>query len=149
MRAVVQRVTRAEVRVEGEVMGSIGNGLAVLLGAGKEDTEKDVEYLSEKIAGLRVFEDEEGKMNLSVKDIKGGILCVPQFTLYGDVRKGKRPGFTAAALPDDAAKWYQVFCQQLARGGITVAKGKFQETMEVELVNYGPVTLLLDSHKKF
>ena len=149
MRAVIQRVSRAEVKIGEEAVGKIGKGLLVLLGAGREDTEKDVSYLAGKVAGLRIFEDEQGKMNLSIKDIEGEALCVSQFTLYGDARKGKRPGFTAAAPPEEAERLYLLFCQELQELGVKVATGRFQEEMEVELVNQGPVTLLLDSQKNF
>jgi len=149
MRAVVQRVSRAEVRVEAAVVGKINYGLVVLLGAGREDTGKDVIYLAEKVCGLRLFEDAEGKMNCSVKDINGEVMCIPQFTLYGDARKGRRPSFTAAAGPDEAESFYNQFCREIEEKGISVATGVFQETMEVDLVNHGPVTLLLDSKKNF
>jgi len=149
MRAVIQRVKRAEVRVNDSIVGRINKGLLVLLGVGCEDTDKDVTYLADKVSGLRVFEDGDGRMNLSIMDIDGEVLCVSQFTLYGDARKGKRPGFTAAASPELALSLYHKFCQELEAKGITVAAGQFQETMEVELVNQGPVTLLLDSQKQF
>jgi len=149
MRAVVQRVSKASVVVDGETVGKIGAGLVVLLGAGRDDTEKDVSYLVNKMSGLRIFEDEEGKMNLSVKDVDGEVLCVSQFTLYGDTRKGKRPGFSEAAPSDRAQKLYEQFCRELEEDGVKVATGKFQETMEMELVNHGPVTLLMDSQKNF
>ncbi len=149
MRAVVQRVSRAEVKVKDEVVGSIGQGLVVLLGVGDEDGESDLEYLADKVTGLRIFEDEAGKMNLSVKDVEGEILCVSQFTLYGDARKGRRPGFTRAADPGEADRQYRLFCERLREKGMTVATGEFQEMMDVELVNHGPVTILLDSKKYF
>lgn len=151
MRAVLQRVSRAEVRVKAkeEITGRIGKGLVVFLGVAGEDTEEDLDYLVDKVAGLRVFEDGAGKMNLSVADISGEVLCVSQFTLYGDVRKGKRPGFSAAAEPGEAERKYHLFCSRLEEKGLSVATGRFQEMMEVDLVNDGPVTILLDSKKNF
>jgi|SRR5215471_3122149 len=149
MRAVVQRVSRANVRVNDWVAGEIGRGLLVLLGVGEQDTESDVAYLAEKIAGLRVFEDAEGKMNLSVVDVAGSVLAVSQFTLYGDVRRGKRPSFDAAARPESARPLYQLFVDRIRAAGLRCETGRFQEMMQVELVNEGPVTILLDSRKNF
>jgi D-tyrosyl-tRNA(Tyr) deacylase len=149
MRAVVQRVSRGKVTVEGEIVGQIGLGLLVLLGVGRDDTEADAAYLAEKIAGLRVFEDANGKMNLSVKDAGGSVLAVSQFTLYGDVRRGKRPSFAAAAPPEKAQQLYEFFIEQIRAAGISCETGRFQAMMQVELVNEGPVTILLDSGKAF
>jgi D-aminoacyl-tRNA deacylase len=149
MRAVVQRVSRAQVQVNGEVAGQIGLGLLVLLGVGRDDTEADAIYLSEKIAGLRVFEDDEGKMNRSVQDVSGDVLTVSQFTLFGDVRRGKRPSFDAAAPPEKARQLYEFFVEQIRAAGLRCETGRFQEMMQVELVNEGPVTILLDSAKTF
>lgn len=149
MRAVVQRVSRAQVAVNGEIAGQIGLGLLVLLGVGRDDTEADAIYLAEKIAGLRVFEDAEGKMNRSVRDVGGSVLAVSQFTLYGDVRRGKRPSFDAAAPPEKARQLYTFFVEQIRSAGVRCETGRFQEMMKVELVNEGPVTILLDSAKEF
>jgi D-tyrosyl-tRNA(Tyr) deacylase len=149
MRAVVQRVSRAKVTVNAQVSGEIGLGLLVLLGVGHEDTEADATYLAEKIAGLRVFEDESGKMNRSVQDVGGGVLAVSQFTLYGDVRRGKRPSFDAAAQPEHARRLYEFFVERIEAAGLRCETGRFQEMMQVELVNEGPVTILLDSAKTF
>lgn len=149
MRAVVQRVSAASVTVEGRKVGSIGPGLLVLLGVARGDTEKDGEYLAEKLAGLRIFEDEEEKMNRSVAQIGGSILLVSQFTLYGDVRHGRRPSFTQAAPPEEADRLYEDLAQKLRDKGLTVETGQFQAHMEVSLVNDGPVTILLDSGKSF
>jgi D-aminoacyl-tRNA deacylase len=149
MRAVVQRVSRAQVTVNGEIAGEIGEGLLVLLGVGRDDTKADATYLAEKIAGLRVFEDAEGKMNRSVQDVGGSVLVVSQFTLYGDVRRGKRPSFDAAAPPDKARQLYELFIAQIRAAGLRCETGRFQEMMQVELVNEGPVTILLDSAKTF
>jgi D-aminoacyl-tRNA deacylase len=149
MRAVVQRVSRAKVTVNDWIAGEIGMGLLVLLGVGEEDTESDVTYLTEKIAGLRIFEDSDGKMNLSVLDVAGSILAVSQFTLYGDVRRGKRPSFDAAAKPDSARRLYELFVERIRAAGLRCETGRFQEMMQVELVNEGPVTILLDSRKTF
>ena len=149
MRAVLQRVSRAQVAVNGEIAGQIGLGLLVLLGIGRDDTEADAIYLSEKIAGLRVFEDPEGKMNRSVQDVGGSVLAVSQFTLYGDVRRGKRPSFDAAAPPEKARLLYEFFVEQIRAAGLRCETGRFQEMMQVELVNEGPVTILLDSGKGF
>jgi D-aminoacyl-tRNA deacylase len=149
MRAVVQRVSRAKVSVNGELVGEIGTGLLVLLGVGRDDSEKDVEYLAEKIIGLRIFEDAEGKMNRSVADVGGSILTVSQFTLFGDVRRGKRPSFDMAAPPAHANRLYEHFVSSVRRAGLTCSTGQFQKMMQVELVNEGPVTILLDSTKLF
>ena len=149
MRAVVQRVSRAQVSVDGEITGKIGLGLLVLLGVGQSDTEADAIYLAEKICGLRVFEDEQGKMNHSVREAGGSVLAVSQFTLYGDVRRGKRPSFDAAAPPEKARKLYEFFVEQIRDAGLNCETGRFQEIMSVELLNEGPVTILLDSGKGF
>jgi len=149
VRAVVQRVQRASVTVDDSEVGAIGNGLAVLVGIGEDDTEKDVKYLSRKIAGLRIFEDAEGKMNLSVLDTGGGLLLISQFTLYGDCRKGRRPSFTSAASPERAEQLYEKLDDALRGRGLDVETGVFQAEMAVHLVNDGPVTLLLDSKKAF
>jgi D-tyrosyl-tRNA(Tyr) deacylase len=149
MRAVVQRVSRAQVAVDGEIVGEVGRGLLVLLGVTHADTEPDADYLAGKIAGLRVFEDENGKMNLDVASISGGVLVVSQFTLYGDVRRGKRPSFDAAAKPERARELYEYFAARIRAAGLPCQTGRFQEMMEVELVNDGPVTILLDSAKAF
>jgi D-tyrosyl-tRNA(Tyr) deacylase len=149
MRAVVQRVSRAKVTVNGCTSGEIGLGLLVLLGVGHQDTEADVNYLAEKIAGLRIFEDEDGKMNRSVRDTGGAVLAVSQFTLYGDVRKGKRPSFDDAAPPEFARRLYELFVERIRAAGLACETGRFQEMMQVELVNEGPVTILLDSAKSF
>lgn len=149
MRAVVQRVSRAKVTVNGETAGQIKHGLLVLLGVGQADTEADADYLAEKIAGLRIFEDEGGKMNLSIADVQGAVLAVSQFTLYGDVRRGKRPSFDAAARPERARELYEYFVGRIRAAGLPCETGRFQEMMQVELVNDGPVTILLDSSKGF
>lgn len=149
MRAVVQRVSHSNVTVDGTVTGQIQKGLMVLVGVAEGDTEKDAEYIAGKVAGLRIFEDEEEKMNLSVKDIGGEILAISQFTLLGDVRKGKRPSFSSAARPEEANALYQHFITCLREDGLTVGEGVFQTHMMVELVNDGPVTILLDSKKTF
>ena len=149
MRAVVQRVSRASVKVGDEITGEIGKGLLVLLGVGQDDSEADADYLAEKVAGLRIFEDEAGKMNLSVGEVGGAVLAVSQFTLFGDVRRGKRPSFDAAARPERARELYEDFVERFVRLGLRCETGRFQEMMEVELVNSGPVTILLDSKKLF
>jgi D-tyrosyl-tRNA(Tyr) deacylase len=149
MRAVVQRVSRAKVTVEGRIAGEIGAGLLVLLGVGGDDTPAVAESMAEKVANLRIFEDEHGKMNRSLLDVKGAALVVSQFTLYGDARGQRRPSFISAAPPEQAAAQYKEFNNALGRLGVTVATGAFQTTMSVELVNEGPVTILLDSDKKF
>jgi D-tyrosyl-tRNA(Tyr) deacylase len=146
---VVQRVSRAKVTVNGEVTGEIGRGLVVLLGVGQADEKADAAYLSEKIAGLRIFEDADGKMNRAVAEIGGAILAVSQFTLYGDVRRGKRPSFDAAAPPQKARELYDYFVERIRATGLTCQTGQFQAMMQVELVNDGPVTILLDSSKMF
>lgn len=149
MRAVVQRVTRASVEVAGEVVGQIGPGLLVLLGVEEHDTRADLDYLSQKVIGLRIFEAADGKMNRSLSETGGAMLVVSQFTLYGDCRKGRRPSFIAAARPERANELYQRFVEEVRGQGITVATGVFQAEMQVALVNDGPVTLLLDSRKEF
>jgi len=149
MRAVVQRVSRAKVTVNDRISGEIGVGLLVLLGVGREDTETDATYLAEKISGLRIFEDSDGKINRSVHDVGGSVLAVSQFTLYGDVRRGKRPSFDAAAPPDRARQLYDFFVERIRAAGLRCETGRFQEMMQVELVNEGPVTILLDSGKAF
>jgi len=149
MRAVVQRVSRAKVTVNGWTAGEIGQGLLVLLGVGQQDTDADAAYLAEKISGLRIFEDEDGKMNRSVRDVSGSVLVVSQFTLYGDVRRGKRPSFDEAAPPELARRLYELFVGQIQAAGLRCETGRFQEMMQVELVNEGPVTILLDSGKAF
>jgi D-tyrosyl-tRNA(Tyr) deacylase len=149
MRAVVQRVTRASVKVDNEITGEIGCGLLVLLGVGQEDVESDADYLAEKIAGLRIFEDDAGKMNLSVVDTGGAILAVSQFTLFGDVRRGKRPSFDGAARPERARELYEYFVGRIRALALRCETGRFQAMMDVELVNSGPVTILLDSRKNF
>ncbi|WP_258360042.1 D-aminoacyl-tRNA deacylase [Moorella sulfitireducens (nom. illeg.)] len=149
MRAVVQRVKRARVMVAGREVGSIGPGLLVFIGVGQGDNDQDVVYLADKVANLRIFADEEGKMNLSVRDISGEVLAVSQFTLYGDCRKGRRPSFTAAAPPELAGELYRQFIGALEAYGIKVATGHFQAEMVVALENDGPVTMLLDSKKLF
>ena len=145
MRAVIQRVSSARVEVNGEVTGSIGRGLLVLLGVGRGDSEKQAAWLAEKIGGLRIFEDDAGKMNLSMQDVGGSALVVSQFTLLGDCRRGRRPSFTEAAPPDEADRLYQEFVARLRALGIPVATGVFQAHMDVHLVNDGPVTILLDT----
>jgi len=149
VRAVVQRVIRGAVRVGGETVGEIDQGLVVLLGVGRDDTPEDAAYLAEKIVHLRVFADDEGKLNRSVLEVGGKVLLVSQFTLYGDCRRGRRPGFSAAAAPERAQFLYGEVARRLAALGVEVAEGQFREHMQVEIVNDGPVTLLLDSHKTF
>lgn len=149
MRAVVQRVTRAKVTVGDKLVGEIGNGLVVLLGIARDDTKLDAAYLVEKIAALRIFDDEAGKMNLSLKDVNGGMLIVSQFTLYGDVRRGLRPSWIDAAAPEVAEPLYDFFVRQSRTFVDEVATGSFRAMMQVELVNDGPVTILLDSKKLF
>lgn len=149
MRAVVQRVSRSRVTINGWIAGEIGLGLLVLLGVGREDTESDVTYLADKVVGLRIFEDSDGRMNLSVMDVGGSVLAVSQFTLYGDVRRGKRPSFDAAAAPEGARRLYELFVERIRSAGLRCETGRFQEMMRVELVNEGPVTILLDSAKNF
>lgn len=149
MRAVVQRVSEASVSVDGKVTGVTGPGLCVLVGVGTQDTEADAQWLADKVADLRIFEDEAGKMNRSVIDTRGGILAISQFTLFGDARKGTRPGFIDAARPEVAQPLYAKFCEALRARGLTVGEGVFRATMQVRIVNEGPVTLLLDSKKLF
>jgi D-aminoacyl-tRNA deacylase len=149
MRAVVQRVSRARVTVEGRATGEIGPGLMILLGVGREDTSDVSASMAEKIANLRIFEDDQGKMNRSLLEVKGSALVVSQFTLYGDARGQRRPSFIAAAPPEKAKKLYEEFSAALRELGVSVATGIFQAMMSVELVNEGPVTILLDSDKTF
>jgi D-tyrosyl-tRNA(Tyr) deacylase len=149
MRAVIQRAAKADVKVDGAIIGEIGRGLVVLLGIGQEDNEKDIDYLVDKIVNLRIFEDENDKMNISLKDINGELLVVSQFTLYGDCRKGKRPSFDKAARPEAAVASYEKFVGKCREAGIRTETGKFQAMMVVELQNDGPVTILLDSKKEF
>ena len=150
MRAVVQRVKEAKVTVEGEIIGSIGMGMVVFLGVTGDDEYEDLRYLGNKVSALRIFEDGEGKMNLSVQDVGGEVLCVSQFTLYGDSRKGNRPSFIKAAEPEKANSLYLEFCDYLRKEkDLTVATGQFQAMMQVDLSNDGPVTMLLDSSKLF
>jgi len=145
MRAVIQRVSRARVAVDGQTVGAIGQGLLVFLGVGAADKEADAAYLAEKIPSLRIFEDAEGKLNRSLLEIQGETLVVSQFTLYGDCRRGRRPSFSAAAPPDKARRLYELFVAQLRENGIKTATGTFQAHMQVELVNDGPVALWLES----
>lgn len=149
MRIVVQRVKSAGVEVEGKIVGKIGKGLLLFLGVGGEDDQDDLDYMVNKVLGLRIFEDEEEKMNLSVEDIQGDILLVSQFTLYGDVRKGRRPSFTDSAPPEMGEEYYEKFLESLDKSGLKIEKGIFGADMKVELVNDGPVTILLDSKKNF
>ena len=149
MRAVVQRVKEAKVEVNGRITGEIGQGLLIFLGVGEEDTDKECEFLGNKIINLRVFPDENDLMNLSLQDIKGSVLVVSQFTLWGDCRKGRRPSFVKAANPEKARVLYEKFIEILKERGVCVESGEFQAMMEVYLINDGPVTLLLDSDKKF
>ena len=149
MRAVIQRVSRASVRVDGIIQGDISHGILVLLGIRAGDAITDLQWLAEKIVNLRIFEDQQGKMNRSLADIDGEMLIISQFTLYGDCRKGRRPGFSSAAPPEIAEPLYQQFIEEVKNRQVRVATGIFQATMEVELVNDGPVTLLLDSEKQF
>lgn len=149
MRAVVQRVSRAKVTVAGEISGEIGLGLLVLLGVAEDDGQSDAAYLAEKVVSLRIFPDDEGKMNRSLAEAGGAMLVVSQFTLLGDCRKGRRPSFIKAARPELAVSLYRAFVAEVRGRGITVATGRFQEHMDVELVNDGPVTLLIDSRKEF
>ncbi len=149
MRAVLQRVTRASVRVEGETIGEIGLGLVVLLGIAVDDTAQDIKYLVEKVSALRIFEDAEGRMNLSVTDVGGALLVVSQFTLYGDARRGRRPSWSDAAPPERAEPLYEAFVEEARRSVARVETGGFRRMMEVELVNDGPVTILLDSRRLF
>jgi D-tyrosyl-tRNA(Tyr) deacylase len=149
MRAVVQRVTRAKVTIEGKTVGEIQKGLVVLLGVSRDDAESDAVYLANKIVALRIFDDEEGKMNRSLKDCGGGALVVSQFTLHGDVRRGLRPSWIEAAAPEVAEPLYDFFCDEMRKDLDQVATGGFRQMMKVELVNDGPVTILLDSRKLF
>jgi D-aminoacyl-tRNA deacylase len=149
MRAVVQRVSKASVTVSGSVVGEIRLGLVVLLGISAQDDKSDAEYLAEKIAGLRIFEDDKGKMNRSVTDINGDVLAISQFTLFGDVRRGKRPSFDKAARPDHARELYERFVAQIRGLNLRCETGQFQATMSISLTNEGPVTILLDSSKLF
>jgi D-tyrosyl-tRNA(Tyr) deacylase len=147
LRAVVQRVTRGAVSVHEETVGAIGPGMVILLGVGNDDTDKDLEYLVEKIIHLRIFEDDQGKMNLSLLDVQGEALVVSQFTLYGDCRKGRRPNFSGAASPEKGEEYYHRFVELLKSRGVKVATGTFRAYMTVEIINDGPVTLILDSNK--
>ena len=146
---MVQRVSEASVRVEGTAVGRIGRGLVVLLGVGRDDGEKDAESLADKVLNLRIFPDEEGQMNRSVLDVAGGVLVVSQFTLLGDVRRGRRPSYVEAAPPGEADRLYEHFVARLRPSGLEVATGVFRAMMDVALVNQGPVTILLDSQKQF
>lgn len=149
MRGIVQRVSQASVSVDNKVVGEIGEGILLLLGIGKEDDEKDLDYLVEKILGLRIFQDENDKMNLSLLDIKGELLVISQFTLYGDARKGRRPSFTDSAHPDIAEKTYLQFVDKCINRGVKTEKGIFGADMDVSLINQGPVTIMIDSKKTF
>ncbi len=149
MRAVVQRVTESHVSVDGKICGRIGRGLLVLLGVGRDDTEKDADYLAEKVTNLRIFRDDEEKMNLSIMDVRGDVLVISQFTLFGDCRRGRRPSFTSAAPPDEGNRLYRCFVDRLKGYGLKVEEGIFQAMMMVHLINDGPVTMLLDSQKAF
>jgi D-tyrosyl-tRNA(Tyr) deacylase len=144
MRIVVQRVAKARVAVGGETVGRIGRGLLLLIGIGRDDGEEELRWMANKVLNLRIFEDEEGRMDRSLLDIGGEILAVPQFTLYGDVRRGRRPSFDAAAPPQEAEPWFQQFIEELKRSGLRVEQGVFGAHMEVELINDGPVTLILE-----
>jgi D-tyrosyl-tRNA(Tyr) deacylase len=149
MRAVIQRVIRAQVSVGEEIVGKIGPGLLVLLGVAKSDSQADTDYLAGKVIGLRIFDDQDGKMNLSLGETSGSVLAVSQFTLYGDVRKGRRPSFDEAAPPQLANELYENFVRKIREAGFTCETGRFQAMMEVELVNDGPVTILMDSAREF
>ena len=149
MRTVVQRVSKSKVTIDNKLTGQISTGLTVLLGVSSHDTEKDADYMAEKVGNLRIFADTEDKMNLSVKEIGGEVLVVSQFTLYGDCRKGRRPSYNKAASPEMAERLYEYFVESLERQGLKVATGRFQAMMDVSLVNDGPVTILLDSEKNF
>lgn len=148
MRVILQRSKKSKVTVEGEITGKIDKGLVLLVGITHDDTEEDADYLAEKISGLRIFEDEEGKMNLSIKDVGGDILSVSQFTLYADTRKGRRPSFVYAAKPTHAQKLYEYFNEQLEKKGLKVETGIFGAMMEVSILNDGPVTIILDSKNR-
>jgi len=149
MRSVIQRVKKASVNVNGTSIGAISEGFLVLLGIQQTDSKKEIDWMAEKIANLRIFEDDKGKMNLSLLDVAGEMLIVSQFTLYGDCRKGRRPGYSSAALPDIAEPLYEAFIDRVKKMGIQTATGQFGAMMEVSLINDGPVTLLLDSDKNF
>jgi len=149
MRAVIQRVSQASVRIKGSTAGRIDHGLVVLLGIRADDTSRDLQWLADKIVHLRIFNDDEGKMNISLADIGGEMLIISQFTIYGDCRKGRRPGYSNSAPPEIAEPLYQQFIEEVKNHRITVATGTFRASMEVTLVNDGPVTLLLDSEKNF
>lgn len=149
MRAVAQRVLSASVEVEGEIVGTIGRGLLVYLGAEKGDTDQDLESLADKLVGLRIFEDDRGKMSLSVSDVAGSVLVVSQFTLFGDVRRGRRPSFDDAAPPDEALRLYEAACERVRSHGVPVSTGRFRAHMIVRSEIDGPVTILLDSRKRF
>ncbi len=149
MRAVIQKVKEATVEVEGEVVGRIGEGILLFLGIRKDDTQDDIKYLVEKVLGLRMFDDDAGKMNLSITDVGGEILVVSQFTLYGDCRKGRRPSFDEAASPDMAEGLYDIFVGEVKKRGINVQTGRFRAIMDIHLTNSGPVTILLDSRRVF
>lgn len=149
MKVLIQRVTRGSVSVSGQTVGSISRGLVVLLGVAAGDTEKDVEYLAQKTAGLRIFPDQDGKFNLSVQDIRGELLIISQFTLLADTRKGRRPAFTGAAPPDEAERLYNYYVNLMRDTGLKVETGQFQQHMLVEIINDGPVTILLDSREKY
>lgn len=149
MRAVVQRVRSASVSVNGAIVGQIGRGLLVFVGVHREDTHEDARYIAEKVCGLRVFADTEGKMNLSVRDVQGGVLVISQFTLFGDVRRGRRPSFVEAAPPELATPLYEAVCDLIEDMGAPVARGVFGAMMDVSLVNEGPVTIQLDSRKLY
>lgn len=149
MRAVIQRVLESSVRVDGQVVGEIGKGIMVLLGVEEGDTEKEAQYIADKIIGLRIFEDEEGKMNHSLQEVGGELLAISQFTLLGDARKGRRPSYSNAARPEEANRLYEFFVEKVKATGTKVEKGVFQADMKVALINDGPVTILLDSQKVF
>lgn len=149
MRAVVQRTKSSRVSVDGDIVGTAGTGLTVLLGVGKDDTEEDAQYITQKLLHLRIFEDDAGKLNLSLLDTGGEMLIVSQFTLYGDCRKGRRPSFSEAAVPAEAERLYEVVVAGCREAGVHVETGRFRTEMEVELNNWGPVTLLLDSRRQF
>lgn len=149
MRAVIQRVLESSVSVEGTVVGEIGKGIMVLLGVEEGDTEKEAQYIADKVIGLRIFEDEEGKMNHSLQEVGGELLAISQFTLLGDARKGRRPSYSNAARPDEANRLYEYFVEKVRATGTKVEKGVFQADMKVSLINDGPVTILLDSQKVF
>jgi D-aminoacyl-tRNA deacylase len=149
LKALLQRVKKASVSVSGELVGSIGSGLVVFVGVANGDTDKDMQYLVEKTVGLRIFDDAQGRLNLSVQDIEGELLLVSQFTLLADARRGKRPGFTDAAPPAQAEVTFNRFVEQVKATGLKVATGRFQTYMQVEILNDGPVTIMLDSREKF